>query len=462
MKPRRFPILPVILMTCLFVLLILSCSDGDDDDDDDEADCIACESTAECTAALGEGWGCIDDCCEYVAADDDEADDDAADDDTPGDDDAAEDDDDDDNDDQTPGAPEWIIETVASSAPGNRQTSILATPDGRVHLAYTGCSSAQCQESELHYAVKASGKAAWQTTVVDDTGTDTGWFPDLAIDAADTLHISYGNHANDTELLQKLMHAYQPAGGAWQSEDSGAGRGGWWTACGTSGTIFIASHTKLPPSGVDETKMQVVYKNGADWTYQDVDTSYDSGWFTDLTVTPDHQPAVIYGVGYFGGFLKLAVFDGTEWTITQIDEGYYGGSVAADADGYFHIAYSKEDPVNSDFWELWYATNAPAGQWTKFALDPGEDSEDDTGGYPSLVIDAGGGRHVVYRNFTGSALKYARHLGDGWEITVADPIGGGLYTSAALDDAGGLHVCYENGTSILYAACAACALTKKE
>jgi hypothetical protein len=97
-------------------LLILSCSDGDDDDDDDEADCIACESTAECTAALGEGWGCIDDCCEYVAADDDEADDDAADDDTPGDDDAAEDDDDDDNDDQTPGAPEWIIETVASSA----------------------------------------------------------------------------------------------------------------------------------------------------------------------------------------------------------------------------------------------------------------------------------------------------------------------------------------------------------
>jgi hypothetical protein len=294
----------------------------------------------------------------------------------------------------------------------------------------------------LHYAVKASGKAAWQTTVVDDTGTDTGWFPDLAIDAADTLHISYGNHANDTELLQKLMHAYQPAGGAWQSEDSGAGRGGWWTACGTSGTIFIASHTKLPPSGVDETKMQVVYKNGADWTYQDVDTSYDSGWFTDLTVTPDHQPAVIYGVGYFGGFLKLAVFDGTEWTITQIDEGYYGGSVAADADGYFHIAYSKEDPVNSDFWELWYATNAPPDIGPR-SPDPGEDTSRHRR-LPEPGDRRPGAAGMWSTAISGDALKYARHLGDGREITVADRSAASLYTSAALDDAAACSL-LENG-----------------
>ncbi len=46
---------------------------GDDDDDDDNNnndDCIYCESTSECTSALGEGWGCVDGCCEMTLDDD--------------------------------------------------------------------------------------------------------------------------------------------------------------------------------------------------------------------------------------------------------------------------------------------------------------------------------------------------------------------------------------------------------
>lgn len=467
MRAHHFLLVSAIISTVLALFLGISCSDGGDDDDDasdDDADeCYTCETTAECTAAFGQGWGCDDGCCEQIPIDDDDLDDDTSpndDDDTDEDDDTSDDDTspNSDDDDETPGTPEWVLETVAPSAPGNRQTSILATPDGRVHLAYTGCTSAQCTESELHYAFKNMAKGEWQDTAVDTTGTATGWYPDLTIDTASTLHISYAYNPEDQEHQQKLMHAFKPAGGAWQTEDSGAGRGGWWTSCGAVGEVFIASHTKLPFSGLDETKMQVVYKNGTEWTYQDVDTSYDSGWFTDLTITPDGKPAVIYGVGYFGGYLQLATFDGADWTIMQIDDGYYGGSIEADADGFFHIAYSREDPTNSEFWELWYATNAPDGQWTKSAVDPGADSEDDTGGFPSLVIDQGGGKHVFYRHFTGNALKYARNLGDDWEITVADPLGGGLYTSSAVDAAGGLHVAYENGTAILYAYCSNCTL----
>ncbi|MCZ7584795.1 MAG: integrin alpha [Deltaproteobacteria bacterium] len=47
-----------------------------DSGDDDTGACIICETTSECTDALGAAWGCVDGCCEDLA-DDDAADDDA-------------------------------------------------------------------------------------------------------------------------------------------------------------------------------------------------------------------------------------------------------------------------------------------------------------------------------------------------------------------------------------------------
>ncbi len=68
-----------------FMALALACQSGDDDDstvtaDDDAGDdssCASCDTTAECTDALGAEWGCVDGCCVFYGDDgDDDADDD--------------------------------------------------------------------------------------------------------------------------------------------------------------------------------------------------------------------------------------------------------------------------------------------------------------------------------------------------------------------------------------------------
>ncbi|MCZ7586236.1 MAG: hypothetical protein M5R36_24560 [Deltaproteobacteria bacterium] len=50
--------------------------DTDDDDDADDDGCIVCQSNPECYDYLGDGWLCVDYCCEEFSDDDDDASDD--------------------------------------------------------------------------------------------------------------------------------------------------------------------------------------------------------------------------------------------------------------------------------------------------------------------------------------------------------------------------------------------------
>lgn len=457
-----------LTLVCLLLGALVAmpgCSDGGDDDDSegDDDECIVCTSTGECTDALGAGWVCLGGCCEQVG-DDDATDDDAATDDDTTDDDAADDDatdddttdDDDDDDDASPGDISFAShESMGPVAGGNRQMD-LAVVDGVVHAAYTGCSDASCVRSELLYATKETGGGEWDLTSVDAVGGDTGWFPSLAISGAGDIHISYGNHGDGSQWLQRLKYAFKPAGGAWSTAIIGDGWGGFWTSLGLVGQTPVVSNTQL--SGSFEGSLQVGSKSGDSWTFETVDAIGDGGWFTSLAITPDNRPVVNYVVGYPAGKAKLAEYDGGEWTLLQFDEGSYGGELAIDADGYFHVVYPKGDSVNGDLWDLWYATNAPAGEWSKLLLDPGANADDDTGGFPSIAIDADGGLHVFYKNFSSASLRYARKIGDAWEFALADAIGGGAYSAVAIDDLGGVHVVYENGTDALYQYCETCAM----
>jgi hypothetical protein len=41
-------------------------ADADDDDSTDDDDCIICETSSECFDVMGQGWACIDGCCQQV------------------------------------------------------------------------------------------------------------------------------------------------------------------------------------------------------------------------------------------------------------------------------------------------------------------------------------------------------------------------------------------------------------
>ncbi len=437
------------LLTALLVLaLSLSACNCDDDDDDDnnndnDDECIVCEGTSECTDALGTGWVCLYGCCVEFDADDDATDDDATDDDAT-DDDATDDDDDDDF--------TWTIEELDRIGPGSRQISLAIGSDETLYIAYTGCSDGSCENSDLFFAWLTPDKAVWETTVVDSQTGDLGWYPALALDDADHPHILYAEHSQT-----KLRYATATVLDNWTVTPlNGAGRGGLWNAAVYADGMLVTAHTSLPPSGWDG-DLGFGYLTGSSWTFLDIDTDGDCGWFTEMTVTPDGRPVIAYIRGYPAGYQNIMTYDDGDWDVVQVDDGSYGGEIVVTDDGYYHLAYPKGDPQNGDLWDLWYATNAPAGEWTKVMIDGGSDAEEDTGGFPAIAADADGGLHVTYRNFSLGALMYARKApGGDWEYDVADAIGGGLYSDVEIDGNGVLHIAYENGTKLRYAVCDNC------
>lgn len=443
--------LSIIVLFVSFTVL-LNCNGDDDGDDgggDDDSQCIICETTAECTEALGPGWVCVGGCCEEFE-DDDATDDDVADDDTVSDDDVIDDDAADDDTTQA-GEVDFIVEDVDRSAPGNRQTATVTTADGAVHIAYTGCSDPSCDNSEMFYGVKTGKDANWQLTSVDSSNNDTGWFPGMDISSQGTVYLTYANHDK-----KKARFAYKTAGGDWVKEPLGLSNGGWWTSCVLIGDQLVMAHTKTP---LTSATLEAGYYSEGNWTFSAVDTSNEAGWYTSIDATPDNRPVISYMAGgYPVGYMMVAEWTGTEWDLSNIDGNSIGNDVAVDADGYIHLVYSKVDPVNSNLWDLWYATNAPAGEWNKYALDSGASEEDDTGGFPHIAIDAEGGLHVSYRHFSVGALRYARNFSGEWEFHVADNIGGGLYSSIAIDNEGGVHLTYEDGITVHYAYCETCAM----
>ncbi|MDP8225575.1 MAG: hypothetical protein P9L99_19600 [Candidatus Lernaella stagnicola] len=442
MRTRFFCITVIVVLLVSFALF--SCGDDDDDNDDnDDADCINCETTSECTDALGPGWACKNGCCEDLSSDDDDT--------GTGDDDN--DDNDDNDDDDT--APIWQTETVARSAAGNRQTSVKVTDDQAVHIAFTGCTDAPCNRSELVYAVKAAGDEAFEVTSVDAADADTGWFASMQINDAGDIFVVYSNHNRQRQRFAKKL-----SGGAWITENLGIGDGGWWNGTALCGSDLWMAHTKIPFSGWDNVYLQAGTYDGANWTMQDVDTTSGSGWFNSMAATPTGDPQVAYVLSpaYPVGNLMLAAWTDKGWDIRTIDGNTVGVDLAIDADGYRHLVYSKIDPLNSNLWDLWYATDAPEGTWSKTALDSGDSEEDDTGGFPGIGVDAMGGLHVSYRHFSVGELRYARNVDGEWEFFVADPLGLGMYTDLTVDLDGAVHVTYEDGFNLYHAWCENCAV----
>src|SRR5688572_24849291 len=86
--------------------------------------------------------------------------------------------------------PQWTVENIAPSSAGNRKVALRVTSDGRVHMAFTGSVDAALKTAVLEYAVRNTN-GQWTRTIVDDDKKKTGWFPSMAIDAENGIHITY-------------------------------------------------------------------------------------------------------------------------------------------------------------------------------------------------------------------------------------------------------------------------------
>ncbi len=361
------------------------------------------------------------------------------------------------------GEPKWVTETVDRSTSGNRQVSLKLTPEGKVRVAYTGCSDQKCNSNELFYSVRTTdGK--WKSASVDNEQNDAGRYASMTISADNKLHLFYSNNYYNPSLHHafKSLDNESDPGEGWKKETVGNKPGGFWTSTVSSGDSLYVANTSLPTGDINTTVMQIATLSPQGWALEDIDTSWSTGWFTTMAVGADGLPLTAFTQGgtwpqgdlIFGKKLSTG-----KWLLTTIDDQSYKPSMAVDNKGFVHMAYTKMDEKYMKPHDLFYATNAPDGEWHSTKIEGGEYQEQDTGLFPNLKLDSKGGIHIIYNDNFHQKVSYARNLGDGWKIySITRNKQDGYYASMDIDSSGGVHVAYDAGYEIRYIYCANCAV----
>jgi hypothetical protein len=184
-----------------------------------------------------------------------------------------------------------------------------------------------------------------------------------------------------------------------------------------------------------------------------VDDDGPVGKGASLALNASGLPHVAYmyvpvsGSGYY---LKYAYSDGTAWHVEAVDNDGDTGrypSLALDSFGHPHVSYQDmRDAAYQTTEDLNYSSYDGAS-WTIETVD----SEGNSGGSSSLVIDSQDRPHIAYSGGLESGqkhLKYAWNDGSVWNIETADSQDNvGDECSLALDSLERPHISYLDGTN---------------
>ena len=142
-------------------------------------------------------------------------------------------------------------------------------------------------------------------------------------------------------------------------------------------------------------------------------------------------------------------YDGNKWKPFKVDtsgltgDTGYGSSLAIDAAGHSHIAYTN----GKYFASLMYATDA-GGSWTATTVDNGGGATRATGYDPSLALDSRGEPHIAYYSGSGQNLRYASLTGTGWTLSTIEHLNNiGMQPSLAIDAQDRPHISYYDATN---------------
>lgn len=234
-----------------------------------------------------------------------------------------------------------------------------------------------------------------------------------------------------------------------------------------------------------------------DWQIEQV----DRGTKPSLALDGADTPTIIYMLERINGWVKAAAWNGSDWDISTVQEGYFYGplDVAFDGNDVPHISYhdhqdtrfmpEKGDAVHGFLQD---------GQWKTETLEhPGHDGWDnrltvdaqnnvhisamdpkDFGGQgveyyfvdadgaffvetigsgpltyqfaTSIAVNPSGQPHITYYDEPAKSLKLATRTGvDDWTIETVDAQGDtGFFSSLVIDESGGVHISYFKRTDI--------------
>lgn len=304
----------------------------------------------------------------------------------------------------------WSITTVAEGyfyGPLDVDTA----PDGLPRIAWHDHQGDTFQPNlgDVEYAALGAD-GVWKRKTLFDRGHD-GWDTRLFIDDNGTVHVSaidpveFGG--SGVEYYQLSSDTAEPV---VEQVGSGPQTYRWATSVASddNGIAYVTYYDQ------DQNDLVVAVRDGGEWTRETVDSVGNTGVFNDIMVGADgrlHVSYVTLGNGT-NGTVKYATrgADETEWAITDIADlsaimlGFEGArnitSIAVAPDGNPWLAFGDES-----------RTSLAVFDGTDWAIEDIETS-DDQGLQVSLDIDSDGRPHIGFFKLTGrgpldGVIRYA-------------------------------------------------------
>ena len=272
-------------------------------------------------------------------------------------------------------------------------------PDGQPNIVYHDhqASSFQQDLGDLTYAIRdASG---WQIAVAADDGHD-GWDSTIAI-ANDGVVRAAGVDPSQFGSADGIEY-YELRDGAWSVTAIGSGPIEYEFNVG----LAVSPDGQPALSYYDGRSGDLIFASfdGANWNLETVASEGDVGKFSSLQIDGEGRPHITFydDLGGSAGRVLYAVRDAGSWTLEEIatlDDVRLGmtgarrnSSLALDADGVPHVAFSDQDSVS-------YATRTD-GVWDVVEVATAGDRA--FGQLVSLKVDIAGIPHLAFTELTQS------------------------------------------------------------
>lgn len=189
----------------------------------------------------------------------------------------------------------------------------------------------------------------------------------------------------------------------------------------------------------------VLAHNGADdpspirnWTYENVEGSYDMGRYPSLAMDTAGNPHIGY-YDYTNSDIRYIHWTGNAWIRETVRTYVYSRFTSLALDGTTpHMLFGKQ--------QLIYSYRSDAG-WQTEIIGTGSEAGFYSG---SLALDAAGDPHISYYDYEAGAFKYARRTPTGWvqEIINERPYAISS-TSITIDPSGNPHIAISAGDQVI-------------
>ena len=331
---------------------------------------------------------------------------------------------------------QWAETTMDFSDQAGRWNAVAVDSNGHIHVVQIKDESYQIRHS-------VNDGTGWNTVAINTCGATYCWDIHMVIDANDHLHLAYTTYTQWDETLVYMHYD----GTSWTdtlvSSNARFGAVGIAVDSNNYPHISYAADGQYCGDG-----LRLASYDGSSWSYTNIDQGSNRGCDSAIVIDESDHMYIAYQ-DRSSSKLKIATDKSGSWDSYLVDTGTspsnlypgYMTSMAMDQQGQFHIAHQD----NKEY-DLRYSTGAPNSQWTTTIVD----ATGHTGRDPSIAIDAADQPHIVYHTWSAQNLKYAtidQVTGNWTATTMANSGEVGEGNSIFIDESGVMHVPFNDDTS---------------